>query len=267
MASEIDPKTGSYRGKNCHGEEKARRFREIYPDAEIDRFYSDSCSDAPLANIAQQSFMVKGERIVPWQAIKEPFIAKIKHTYFSRDFILFVFCGGMGTLVNFVVSLLISTKANPSIAYIGGYTIGIFVTYTLNALLVFHTKLAFMGFIKFIVSYIPNFLILYTFVLVFLNILEWNKILVYGLAGLLGLPVTFILVKLIAFNKSNYTKSKRSNDLCQKKKMNSTSLPKNSTVWSMKASGSSGNLKQRLCSIKANILNTLLPPPSPSAHE
>jgi HAD superfamily phosphoserine phosphatase-like hydrolase len=67
IASEIDPKTGSSRGKNCRGEEKVRRFKEIYPDAEIDRFYSDSYSDVPLTNIAKQSFMVKRERIVSWQ--------------------------------------------------------------------------------------------------------------------------------------------------------------------------------------------------------
>ena len=198
IASKIDPKTGAYNGKNCYGEEKARRFRAIYGDAKIDRFYSDSPSDAPLAMIAEQSFIVTGGRMVPWLTFKSSFIAKIKKTYFSRDFIIFVFCGGIGTLVNFVVSLFVSAKVNPSIAYIAGYGIGIFFTYCCNVLLLFHTKLHFIQFIQFIVSYIPNFLILYTFVLVLLNILGWNKILVYALAGLLGLPVTFILVKLIA---------------------------------------------------------------------
>jgi phosphoserine phosphatase/putative flippase GtrA len=270
IASEIDPKTGAYNGKNCWGDEKARRFKDIYPNAKIDRFYSDSYSDAPLAGIAHQSFMVKGDDIVPWQAAKESVIAKIKNTYLSKDFIIFVFCGGTGTLVNFVFSLLISVMVNPSIAYIGGYAISIFITYSLNALLIFHTKLNFAGFIKFIISYIPNFFILYTFVLIFLNILGWNKILVYGLAGLLGLPVTFILVKLITFNKNSYAKNqkltakiKRSNALCQEKKMNSTLLPENSTAWSMKVSEFSGNLKQRLYAIKVNILNVLLPPPPP----
>jgi putative flippase GtrA len=203
IGSKLDPKTGKYTGKNCHGEEKARRFRVAYPHAEIDRFYSDSYSDAPLADIAQQSFMVKGDSIVPWQTIKEPFMAKIKRVYFSRDFILFVFCGGIGTLVNFVVSLLISTKINPSAAYIAGYVISLFAAYSLNARLIFRTNIRFRQFISFVISYIPNFLILFSFVLFFLNILGWNKVIVYALAGLFGLPVTFILVKLIAFRKNN----------------------------------------------------------------
>jgi hypothetical protein len=44
--------------------------------------------------------------------------------------------------------------------------------------------------------------------LFFLNILGWNKVVVYALAGLLGLPITFILVKLIAFK--NATPQKKS---------------------------------------------------------
>jgi putative flippase GtrA len=128
---------------------------------------------------------------------------KIKRTYFTKDFILFVFCGGMGTLTNFIFSLVISMTLNPSVSYVLGYAISLFVAYSLNAKLIFHRNLSFMGFIKFIVSYIPNFLILFTFVLIFLNLLHWNKIIVYALAGLLGLPLTFLLVKIFVFKNGS----------------------------------------------------------------
>jgi len=128
---------------------------------------------------------------------------KIKKTYFTKDFILFVFCGGMGTLTNFIFSLVISMILNPSVSYVFGYGISLFVAYALNAKLIFHHNLSFMGFIKFIVSYIPNFLILFTFVLIFLNLLHWNKIVVYALAGLLGLPLTFLLVKIMVFKNGS----------------------------------------------------------------
>jgi putative flippase GtrA len=128
-------------------------------------------------------------------------ITKIRATYLTKEFILFVFCGGMGTLTNFVFSLLISTQLNPSVSYICGYGISLFVAYSLNAKLIFRQKLALIAFIKFIVSYIPNFLVLFTFVLIFLNLFGWNKVIVYGLAGLLGLPVTFVLVKVMVFGK------------------------------------------------------------------
>ena len=66
IASRVDPKTGIYTGENCHGKEKVRRFREIFPDAQIEEFYSDSHSDDPLAEIAQKAFMVNGERRFEW---------------------------------------------------------------------------------------------------------------------------------------------------------------------------------------------------------
>lgn len=67
LASKVDPKTGKYSGANCHGEEKVRRFYEAYPNSMIEKFYSDSHSDEPLAKIAEESFLVKGNTIFPWK--------------------------------------------------------------------------------------------------------------------------------------------------------------------------------------------------------
>lgn len=67
MASKVDPHTGKYHGVNCHGKEKVRRFYEKYPEAStVHEFYSDSYSDTPLAEIAEKSFMVKGDNISKW---------------------------------------------------------------------------------------------------------------------------------------------------------------------------------------------------------
>jgi len=134
---------------------------------------------------------------------KIAFFERIKRTWLTRDFMLFVFCGGMGTLTNFICSLAVSTILNPSISYVFGYLISLFVAYALNAELIFRRNLSITEFVKFVVSYIPNFLILFTFVLIFLNLLRWNKVIVYALAGLLGLPITFLLVKFFAFGKGD----------------------------------------------------------------
>jgi phosphatidylglycerophosphatase C len=66
IASRVDPKTGAYTGKNCDGEEKLRRFRTEYGEAQIDSFYSDSLHDAPMAHAAKQAFLVKGDQQSPW---------------------------------------------------------------------------------------------------------------------------------------------------------------------------------------------------------
>lgn len=66
MGSPVDKRTGRFSGPNCHGAEKVRRFREAFPDGEIDTFYSDSHSDDPLAALAARAVMVRGDRLEPW---------------------------------------------------------------------------------------------------------------------------------------------------------------------------------------------------------
>ncbi len=66
IASPIDPLTGRCNGLNCHGEEKVRQFRSLYPDAKIEEFYSDSLSDTPLAKLAEKAYLVKGDNIINW---------------------------------------------------------------------------------------------------------------------------------------------------------------------------------------------------------
>jgi hypothetical protein len=46
----------------------------MYPNAEIDSFYSDMYCDTPLALISKQAFIVKGERLSPWKFKKKDII-------------------------------------------------------------------------------------------------------------------------------------------------------------------------------------------------
>lgn len=71
IASRVNPVTGKYTGENCHGEEKVRRLYAEFPkDIVIDKFYSDSYSDTPLAKLAKQSYMVKGDSLSKWDFSK-----------------------------------------------------------------------------------------------------------------------------------------------------------------------------------------------------
>ena len=66
IATPMDIHSGKILGLNCHDREKLRRFREEYPGETIDAFYSDSLSDAPLAEIADRAFLIKKGKITPW---------------------------------------------------------------------------------------------------------------------------------------------------------------------------------------------------------
>ena len=59
IASPVEQATGLYRGENCHGAEKVRRYREIYGNARVDGFWSDSRSDEPMAALAEHAWLVR----------------------------------------------------------------------------------------------------------------------------------------------------------------------------------------------------------------
>ena len=66
MASRVDPKTGKYEGLNCWGPEKVIRLKDQMGITHCDKFFSDSHSDQPLADIADEAFLVEKGKIVPW---------------------------------------------------------------------------------------------------------------------------------------------------------------------------------------------------------
>lgn len=66
IATRMDPYSGQIQGLNCHDEEKVRRFRREYPDAQIESFYSDSLADSPMAALAERAFLVKRGSLQPW---------------------------------------------------------------------------------------------------------------------------------------------------------------------------------------------------------
>lgn len=199
IASKIDKTSGRLYGENCKGAEKVRRLKEKYPQCKISSFYSNTLTDKPLAHLSSKAYIVKGNQLVPWDEYHEPVLEKLFKTFLSPQFFTFIFCGAIGTIVNFFLSLYFSKVYDPIFSYIFAYGISIMVTYFLNAKINFKKKLSFVDFIRFVISYIPNFCILLSFVFVFLKLLFWNKILVYAFAGLLGLPITYLIVQLFVF--------------------------------------------------------------------
>ena len=66
MGTRMDIHTGHIDGENCRGSEKPRRFRERYPDAPVDVFYSDSLADSPMAALSRAAWLVHGHDLSPW---------------------------------------------------------------------------------------------------------------------------------------------------------------------------------------------------------
>ena len=71
IATKVDKKTGRFDSLNCYGNEKVKRFKEKFPNEEIENFYSDHHSDTPMFLIYKNAWIVKGEKIEKWTDGKE----------------------------------------------------------------------------------------------------------------------------------------------------------------------------------------------------
>ena len=209
IASEVNKNTGVCEGENCYGEEKVLRFKKYFSNdekCEIEKFYSDSLSDAHISLMAQQRFIVSGNNIVEWDQYKPGKVKKLKSVFFSREFFSFLIVGGINTINGILCSYIYSIFLDVNVSFVLGYITALTISYILNSTLVFRQSMGFVKFIKFCISYIPNFIIQNIFVWIFYNMLGWNKLIVFALAAVIGVPVTFIIMKFFAFGKKKNKK-------------------------------------------------------------
>lgn len=128
-------------------------------------------------------------------------IQKFKNIFFSKQFTLFLLIGIINTFNGTIFSYMYSSFFNENIAFVVGYISGLFISYILNSFITFNERLQLLKFIKFGISYIPNFIIQNIVVIIAFNMMGLNKLIAYMLAALIGVPITFILMKFFAFNK------------------------------------------------------------------
>lgn len=126
---------------------------------------------------------------------------KLKRLFCSRDFLVFLAIGAINTLNGTLFSYLYSLLFDANIAFILGYLSSLLIGYILNSIFTFKEKLSFIRLFKTAVSYIPNFIIQNLVVLLIYNVLGLYRLIAYALAALIGLPLTFLLMKFFAFAK------------------------------------------------------------------
>ncbi len=59
IATGMDIATGRLTTPNCWGDEKVRRYRQVFGAEPVEEFYSDSMSDLPMMELARQGYLVK----------------------------------------------------------------------------------------------------------------------------------------------------------------------------------------------------------------
>ena len=129
-------------------------------------------------------------------------IKKFKDIFFSKQFIIFVVIGVINTFNGTIFSVIYSKFMNSNVAFVFGYISGLIISYILNSYFTFKEHMDIKKFIKFTISCMPNFLIQYIVVYIVFNIMGLPNVIAYLLAAIIGVPVTFILMKFFAFNKN-----------------------------------------------------------------
>ena len=66
IGTRMDKHSGKIDGYNCKGQEKVRRFRNAFPDARVEAFYSDNPADLPMAREAEHAFLLSKGKIKNW---------------------------------------------------------------------------------------------------------------------------------------------------------------------------------------------------------
>lgn len=128
-------------------------------------------------------------------------ITKIINIFFNKEFMFFVIVGVINTFNGVIFSYIYSSFLNENVAFVVGYISSLVISYILNSYVTFRERLEFKKFIKFAISYIPNFIIQNIVVLIVFNIMGLDKLIAYVLAAIIGVPVTFIFMKFFAFKE------------------------------------------------------------------
>lgn len=204
IGSRVNKKTGEYKGFYCQGKEKRIRLERQIKDMEIEELYLvGNYRDEALAKQAEKCFILEKEEIIPWEEYTMPLKKIIKKTFVSKTFFSFAIIGIIDTIISIGTSWLLSVIINANIAFMGGYILSISVGYLLNTIFVYKNRLNIHKYIKFCMSYIPNFIIQNVVVLLTYNILDIPNVVAYVIAALIGFPLTYLFVNLFAFGKIN----------------------------------------------------------------
>ena len=137
-------------------------------------------------------------------------LSGFKHTFVSKKFIGYCLIGIFNTFNTAFFSWLAHFKLQENVAAYIGYFISLTINYILNSIIVFKNRLALRRYFRFLLSYVPNFII-YTLVsLLTINVMQMNQFWATVLATAAGAPVTFVIIKLFAFGSKAKTENEKS---------------------------------------------------------
>ena len=127
---------------------------------------------------------------------------KLQQHFFTREFLFFLFIGSINTFnCSLIAAFFTYWLTDANAAFNIGYLLSLTFAYYLNSKIVFKQRLNKAQYLRFCLSYLPNFLVQNFIVVLFYNMLAFPPIISYLFAAIIGVPVTFLLVKIFAFRQ------------------------------------------------------------------
>ena len=134
--------------------------------------------------------------------VRSAWLHNAANEFFTVAFLKFLIVGVINTFDCSLFSiLLMQLYIDGNLAFNIGYLLSNMLAYALNSWWIFPEPLSWQRYIKFFLSYIPNAVIENVIVVIFYNWLGAPPLVSFLMAAILGMPVTYILVKWFAFER------------------------------------------------------------------
>jgi putative flippase GtrA len=127
---------------------------------------------------------------------------RLARRLFQREPIMFIVMGGVNTLYNLGVYLLLERVMDYNLAYTIAYVIGVFTSYYLNARFVFRQPMTVKSLLRYPLVYVVQYIVGLGLMYVFVELLHLDASLAPLPTTTLTLPITFILSRSILSQKT-----------------------------------------------------------------
>lgn len=192
MASKVNVNTGKYTGINCHGKEKVRRYNEKYSDKQIDNFYSDSLSDTPLAILAKDAYIVRGEQIQVWNTYKQSLSKRVIGKMLEPNYFPLLLLDMFIIASTFIIALLFHQIMSYNLAFIISNLITIFIASILKGSYLEKNNFTFITSMRYLIQYVPNIVVMNTLFLLFYNYINMPFLIATLVTSILSVFVTYL---------------------------------------------------------------------------
>ena len=154
--------------------------------------------------ILDELFHTGGESITTESFKRKVFsvLVKIKNTFLSKGFIEFCALGLINTFNDSFFSWMFSLIpfiGRGNLAAVMGYGVALSIAYFLTCKIIFKNKPNLKSYLRFLVSYVPNFIIFYLVTFITINTWHLHQFWATALAAAAGGPITFVIIKIYAF--------------------------------------------------------------------